>query len=43
MWTGQQQGPHLMEVICFTTSAGECRSIRRLWMRISNLQGTVYA
>lgn len=22
-----------MEVICLTTSAGECRSIRRLWMR----------
>lgn len=29
---------HLMEVICLTTSAGECRSIKRLWMRISNLQ-----
>jgi len=27
-----------MEVICLTTSAGECRSIKRLWMRISNLQ-----
>jgi hypothetical protein len=24
--------PHLMEVICFTTSAGECRSMRRLWI-----------
>ena len=24
--------PHLIEVICLTTSAGECRSIRRLWM-----------
>lgn len=23
---------HLMEVICFTTSAGECRSMRRLWI-----------
>lgn len=27
--------PHLMDVICLTTSAGECRSMRRLWMRIS--------
>lgn len=27
--------PHLIEVICLTTSAGECRSMRRLWMRIS--------
>jgi len=26
-----------MEVICFTISDGECRSMRRLWMRISNL------
>ena len=25
-----------MLVICFTTSAGECRSISRLWMRSSN-------
>ena len=25
-----------MEVICFTTSAGECRSMMRLWMRIWN-------
>ena len=24
-----------MEVICFTISDGECRSMRRLWMRIS--------
>lgn len=24
-----------MEVICLTTSAGECRSMRRLWMRSS--------
>ncbi|CAK0797800.1 unnamed protein product [Prorocentrum cordatum] len=24
-----------MEVICFTTSEGEWRSMRRLWMRIS--------
>merc|ERR1719207_310710 len=24
-----------MEVICFTSSAGEWRSMRRLWMRIS--------
>merc|ERR1712060_826879 len=26
-----------MDVICFTISDGECRSMRRLWMRISNL------
>jgi hypothetical protein len=25
-------GSMLMDVICFTTSAGECRSMRRLWM-----------
>merc|ERR1712060_43055 len=25
-----------MEVICLTISDGECRSMRRLWMRISN-------
>mmetsp|Transcript_469 Transcript_469/g.422 ORF Transcript_469/g.422 Transcript_469/m.422 type:complete len:127 (-) Transcript_469:81-461(-) len=24
-----------IEVICFTTSEGECKSMRRLWMRIS--------
>lgn len=29
-------GSMLMLVICFTTSAGECRSMRRLWMRSSN-------
>jgi len=28
-------GSMLMEVICFTISDGECRSMRRLWMRIS--------
>merc|ERR1712167_306495 len=25
----------LMEVICFTVSDGECKSMTRLWMRIS--------
>ena len=25
-------GTYLMEVICFTTSWGECRSMRRLWI-----------
>ncbi|CAD0205269.1 unnamed protein product [Chrysodeixis includens] len=30
-------GSMLMEVICFTISEGECRSITRLWMRIWNL------
>merc|ERR1719330_1394931 len=24
-----------MDVICFTTSDGECKSIKRLWIRIS--------
>merc|ERR1719224_187822 len=28
-------GSMLMDVICFTMLAGECRSSRRLWMRIS--------
>merc|ERR1719266_3298521 len=30
-------GSMLMEVICFTISEGECRSITRLWILIWNL------
>lgn len=32
--------PYLMEVICLTTSAGECRSMRRLWI-LCNRSSTV--
>ena len=28
----EQHHAYLMDVICFTTSWGECRSIRRLWI-----------